>query len=286
MKAIGLISIISILFSHFFSQNFHLYQDNEFNSRKVSILKLSPDSLELKCFLDPSERCACESFEIYKLSKNQDGDYVGEVYGNSTFIKAHCYEGKIKSIIIKNNRYYHCCELMSGIYLIKPTPPSGSKTTPKLTMVNAVPKKFLDYWETFKSRMNNSDSILQYIDFPYAVKCNYLDVTQVSLNEFQEMGVDVFVNGNAFIGNAFFEGNYPKNKGLFFSRILYFEEGTIPYLNDEFNSFFNHKFENLDEIYMVADLTHYFEEGGYKAYFRASNGSFQFIGFEGMEQGD
>ena len=37
---------------------------------------------------------------------------------------------------------------------------------------------------------------------------------------------------------------------------------------------------------IISELAFYENEIGYKAYFRESNGTFKFIGFEGNEQGD
>lgn len=284
MKFNCLILFFCALCTQLFGQTFHLYENNKFGSRKITVVKFAPDTLEIKCNLNPSERCACAGFEIYKLTKNANGNYLSQ---DNQVIEANIYDGKIKSFIVKGNRDYHCCEVWSGIYLVKPTPPSGSTTTPKLSSVNAAPKAFYDFWNAFQIKMNNTDSIKPFIHFPYAIKSNSLyDYTQISATEFQEYGVDIFVNGNAFIGTPFATFNYPKSKGLFISPLIAFENDAIPYINEDFIAFFKRQYGSLDQIYIVAELAHYFEEGGYKAYFRAYDGTFEFIGFEGMEQGD
>lgn len=287
MKITYLLLTLCGLWTTLVGQTFHQYENNKFGSRKITVLKLTPDTLEIKCNLNPSERCACEGFEIFKLSKNERGNYYSDLGSDGDrFIEANIYDGKIKSFVV-NKGEYNCCEVASGIYLVKPTPPAGSTTTPKLSTVNAAPKEFFNYWNNFQSKMNNTDSIKEHIHFPYGIKCNWLyDYTQISSSDFQEYGVDVFVNGNAFIGTPFATFNYPKNKGLFISPVITYDYNILPYMNEDFVTFFKQQFGSLDDIYIVADLAHYFEEGSYKAYFRAKNDTFEFIGFEGSEQGD
>lgn len=280
MKSIILVS--SLLFSFLLkAQNFFLYEGGKFQSSKISLVSITADTVTIKMFFPSSERCACEPSEIFKLSKNDKGDFF--IHPNDDeekFIQANVYDGKVQSICIKSD-YMMCCDLIGGIYLAKPTPPSGSTVTPKLQMLNAAPKRFLDYWTDFQSHLNTKDSIISFISFPYGIDCNYLyDVTSVTEQDFNENGIDVFVNGNAFISNTFSSMNYPKNKGLYFGLFM------GGYMSENIKSFITNKYGDLENIYIVSELPNFEQGSGYKAYFRETNGSFKFIGFEGIEQGD
>jgi hypothetical protein len=234
MKKINFLSFLfTLVFTNLYGQTFHLYENNNFVPGKISVVKFKADTLEIKCFLNPSEQCACGSYDIYELTKNQFGNYYAPLnYGDdesqNKFIQANLYEGKIKSISIKYHKDYHCCEVSSGIYLVKPTPPSGSKTTPKLSTVNAAPKQFYDFWNAFKAKMNNKDSIKPLIHFPYGLNCNYLGEKQITLDDFSKYGTEVFGGGNAFIKNTFSDYAFPKNKGLFFGQIFDLMEWLCP----------------------------------------------------------
>lgn len=270
-----------LIVSQTFSQNLNLYYSGKFQKDKITVAKVTNDTIDIKCFFESSETCACETFEVFQLTKNTNGDFITTLHDNEEeFIEVNVYEGKINSILIQSNWGGPCCNLISGIYLVKPAPVAGSTATPKLTTLNVAPKRFMDFWETFQSKMSITDSVIKLIDFPYAVNCNFLDVSNISLYEFKENGVDVFVNGNAFIKNTFSTMNHPKNKGLFFGK----QSGL--YINEYLSAGFTEKYGDLRNIYVISELAHYNEEGGYKAYFHESNGTFHFIGFEGMEQGD
>jgi hypothetical protein len=264
-----------------FSQNFNLYEFGKFQKNKITGIKVTNDTIEIKCYLESSESCACESWERFYLTRNASGDFICHPYDDEdNFIQANVYDGKIKSILIKYNAFEPCCSLVSGIYLMKPAPAAGSKVTPKLTSLNAAPKRFLDFWETFQAKMNLTDSIIKHIDFPYAINCSFLDDSEISQNQFKENGVEIYVNGNAFISKTFQKSFYPNNKGL---AIVKYVDG---YMSELMRAFITNKYENLENIYVVSELPNFETESGYKAYFRESNGSFYFIGFEGMEQGD
>jgi hypothetical protein len=296
MKKINFLSFLfALVFSNLYGQTFHLYEHYKFETRKISIVKLTPDTLEIKCFLNPSERCACESYDIYKLTKNQFGNYYAPLnYGEdeiqNRYIQANLYDGKIKSISIKGNLVYQCCEVSSGIYLVKPTPPSGSKTTPKLSTVNAAPKQFYDFWNAFKAKMNNKDSIKPLIHFPYFfANGNSLTGIQITLDDFSKMDYDTEFR---FIKNIFTDYAYPNNKGLFFSQIFDFDGEVLTYLSQELKNHFTTQFGNLNGIYVVSELpshnqvTYSSDDVLQKAYFRAKDDSYEFIGFEYVEQGD
>jgi hypothetical protein len=286
MKKINFLSFLfTLVFSNLYGQTFHLYENNKFETRKISVVKFKADTLEIKCFLNPSEQCACRSYDIYELTKNQFGNYYAPLnYGDdesqNKFIQANLYEGKIKSISIKEYKDYHCCEVSSGIYLVKPTPPSGSKTTPKLSTVNATPKQFYDFWNAFKAKMNNKDSIKPLIHFPYFfANGNSLSGIQITLDDFSKMDYNTEFR---FIKNIFTDNAYPKNKGLFFGQIFDFDGVALPYLSEELKNHFITQFGNLNGIYVVSELVY----GLQKAYFRAKDDSYEFIGFEYVEEGD
>jgi hypothetical protein len=286
MKKINFLSFLfAIVFSNLYGQTFHLYENNQFETRKISVGKFKADTLEIKCFLEPiGQYCACESYEIYALTKNQFGNYCSQ--DGYIQAQANLYDGKIKSILINSCAHSHCCDVFGGNYLVKPTPPSGSKNTPKLSTVNAAPKQFYDFWNTFKAKMNNTDSIKPLIHFPYGLNCNYLDVKQITLEDFSKYGTEVFGGGNAFIKNTFSDYAYPKNKGLFFGQMFCDEGSYLSYISEELKNHFITQFGNLNGIYVVSELSDYYQASGYKAYFRAKDDSFEFIGFEGLEQGD
>jgi len=263
------------------AQNYFQYEGAKFNSEKITLVKMSPDTIALKLYFHSSHSCACESSEIYYLTKNLIGDFIVNINNSeSDYIQANLLKGKVTSIIIKSQSYEPCCNIPSGIFLIKPTPPSGSSTTPKLQSLIVVPERFLIYWNNFQQKMKVKDSIINNIDFPYAIDLSYLDEGEVSKSEFDLNGTQIFVNGNAFITNKFSELNNPKNKNLFIGK---YDGG---YMSEILSSNFANKFGDLEQIYVVADLNYYSESGGYKAYFREKNGTFKFIGFEGVEQGD
>ena len=101
----------------------------------------------VKLYFHSSQSCACESSEIYYLTKNLIGDFIVNINNSeSDYIQANLLKGKVTSIIIKSQSYEPCCNIPSGIFLIKPTPPSGSSTTPKLQSLIVVPERFLIYW--------------------------------------------------------------------------------------------------------------------------------------------
>ena len=181
----------------------------------------------------------------------------------------------------------HCCDVGYGIYLVKPTPPSGSKTTPKLSTVNAAPKQFYDFWNAFKAKMNNKDSIKPLIHFPYFCADGYRSIgTQITLDNFSNYSTEAFKHGYQFINNIFNDYAYPNNKGLFFGQIFDFDGDVRTYLSEELKNHFTTQFGNLNGIYVVSELSNYYQASDYKAYFRAKDDSFEFIGFEGLEQGD
>jgi hypothetical protein len=299
MKKINFLSFLfALVFSNLYGQTFHLYENNKFQTRKISVVKFTADTLEIKCFLNPSVQCVCDPYDIYKLTKNQFGNYCAPLnYGDddsqNKFIQANLYDGKIKSISIKGNKLYHCCDVASGIYLVKPTPPSGSKTTPKLSIVNAAPKQFYDFWNAFKAKMNNKDSIKPLIHFPYFfANGNSLTGTQITLDNFSKYSTEEFRYGFTFINNIFTDYAYPKNKGLFFGQIFDFDGEVLTYLSEELKNHFITQFGNLNGIYVVSELPSYFKQVTYnydvlqKAYFRAKDDSYEFIGFEYIELGD
>jgi hypothetical protein len=57
---------------------------------------------------------------------------------------------------------------------------------------------------------------------------------------------------------------------------------ALPYLSEELKNHFITQFGNLNGIYVVSELVY----GLQKAYFRAKDDSYEFIGFEYVEEGD
>ena len=261
--------------------NYYDYYGGKFHSEKITVVKVSADTVTLKFYFQSSQQCACEASELFKLTKNSYGDFFTHPYDNNEkFIQANVYDGKVKSIVVKSSSDDPCCNINSGVFVLKPAPPSGSKITPALKILNAAPIRFLNYWNAFQIKMAQTDSIIDLMEFPYAISCNYLDGTEVSFNEFKKYGTEIYGNGNAFIKNTFSSSNYPINKGLYLGKYV---DG---YMDESLNNFFTRKFGNLENIYIISELAFYENEIGYKAYFRESNGTFKFIGFEGNEQGD
>ena len=281
MKIAYSILLVVLLNSIVAQTNYYNYYDGGFHPEKITVVKVSNDTVTLKFYFQSSERCQCEDSELFKLTKNSYGDFFSQPYNNEgEFIQANVYGGKVNSIVVKSSPEDPCCSLIAGIFLTKPTPPSGSTTTPALQSLIVVPERFLTYWNTFQQKMQVKDSIINKIDFPYAIDLSYLNTGEVSKSEFDLNGIQTFVNGNAFITNNFSELSNPKNKNLFIGK---YDGG---YMSEKLSSFFTNKFGNLEHIYVVANLCCYTESTAYKAYFREQNSAFKFIGFEGVEQGD
>jgi hypothetical protein len=279
MKYIYLITFCFYLNS-VIGQNYFLYSEKKFQSEKITLVKITQDTVALKFYFKSSQQCACED-EIFYLTKNANGDFYSHPHEDENqFIQANIYAGKIKSILVKSSWEGPCCNLTSGIFIAKPAPPSGSTTTPKLQSLNFAPERFVNFWNSFQSKMKQTDSIIEMIDFPYVINCNFLDETQISKSQFQENGTEIYVNGNAFISNTFSASFYPNNKGLAIGK------HTDGYMSEPIRSFIQQKFGDLENIYFISELPNFETETGYKAYFRESNGTFKFIGFEGIVQGD
>jgi len=263
-----------------YSQNYFQYSGSKFQSEKITLVKMTPDTIILKLYFYSSQSCACETSEKYYLTKNLMGDFFVNVNDSETdFIQANLMNGKVKSIEVSAGWTGPCCNLPTGVFLSKPVPPSGSTTTPKLQSIVAAPERFLNYWNSFQNKMKITDSIINEIEFPYIIDCSYLDQGEVIRTEFEKNGTEIYVNGNAFISGVFSNYNYPKNKNLYIGR---YNDG---YMSELLSTSFTNRFGNLKNIYVVSDLKYYEEGTGYKAYFRESNGTFKFIGFEGVEEG-
>jgi len=253
--------------------NYYDYYGDKFHSEKITVVKVSADTVTLKFYFQSSQQCACESSELFKLTKNSYGDFFTHPYDNNEkFIQANVYDGKVKSIVVKSSSDDPCCNINSGIYVVKPAPPSGSKITPALKILNAAPIRFLNFWGNFKNKMIIKDSIIDLIDFPFAIYCNYFNPGEVSKNEFKE-------NEDGFSSFSHIYSYFKNNK-------LYMGKYVDGYMSESLINFFTSKFGNLENIYIISELGFYENEEGYKAYFKESNGTFKLIGFEGLEYRD
>lgn len=141
---------------------------------------------------------------------------------------------------------------------------------------------FTNFFRKFQKIMNKKDSVMKYIDFPYAYDCNYFsEPGQITKAQFQKDGPSLFINGNAFIANTFTVSNYPDLKRL---KLKAHKSGD--YISSFLEAEFLKRYGTLDGVFVVAEIdTESFGEG-YKAYFKKINNSFMFIGFEGQEVGD
>ena len=270
-------TILFIVITH--AQSFYRIEGGKFFANKLTIGKITTDTIFFKAYHSSSERCACESTESYEAVKNEHGDYILELYDG--YIKVNVIAGKATSVNVYGPNDYECCSIITGDYIAKPAPPSGSKTPGKLTKVNAAPEDFNVFWNSFQSKMKEKDSIIPHISFPYAISCSYLDNRYVSLDEFKKQGSDVFVNGNAFIAGVFSPQIYPNMKGLHI--------GTYKpnrYIDANLSEKLTEFHGNLENIIVVSELGKDQQETGYKAYFRKFNGTYKFIGFEGFEVGE
>ena len=147
-----------------------------------------------------------------------------------------------------------------------------------VSTVNA--QTFSQFWLDFQNHMTSKEYMLNRISFPYSYSCNYLGNGEISKEKFSKEGVDIFVNGNAFIRGTFSKQNYPNIKSL---SIGHFKDG---YINNFLKTQFLKKYGDLNDIYYISEIGNEVKSIGYKAYFKKINGSFLFIGFEGQEQGD
>jgi hypothetical protein len=278
-KTIIFILTALIAFTYANAQALYLTEGGKFFPNKITVGKITPDTVYLKVHHTSSERCACESAESFEAVKNEAGEYTVDLYDG--YVKVNVIAGKATSVNVYGPIDYECCMVSTGDYIAKPAPPAGSKTPGKLTKVNAAPEDFLTFWKTFQSKMKDKDSIIPHIYFPYAISCNYLDNSYVTANEFSNEGTEIYVNGNAFIANTFSPEFYPDLKGLFvgpYKPNRYMDTNLAEKLN-EFHG-------NLDNIIVVSELGKDQEQVGYKAYFKKTNGSYKFIGFEGFSEGD
>ena len=141
-------------------------------------------------------------------------------------------------------------------------------------------QSFEEFWLTFQKKMVSKTAILPHISFPYTYSCNYLSDGQVSREEFLEHGIEIFINGNAFISNCFSEINYPSIEDI---SIQILEDG---YINEYLKTQFLEQYGNLNDIYYLSEIGNENDAIGYKAYFKRIEENFYFIGFEGQEQGD
>ncbi len=272
-----LLSAFAIPFSH--SQTLYLTEGGKFFPNKITIGKITPDTVYLKVHHTSSERCACESAESFEAVKNEVGEYAVDLYDG--YVKVNVIAGKATSVNVYGPIDYECCMVSTGDYIAKPAPPAGSKTSGKLTKVNAAPEDFLTFWKSFQSKMKDKDSITPHIFFPYAISSNYLDNQLVNTNDFSKYGTDIYVNGNAFIANTFTAEFYPDLKGLYVG-----PHKPNRYMDTDLAEKLTEIHGNLDNIIVVSELGKDQEQVGYKAYFKKTNGSYKFMGFEGFSEGD
>lgn len=139
---------------------------------------------------------------------------------------------------------------------------------------------FNQFWEIFQKNLKVKTYLLSNINFPYFYNCNYFaEPGQITREQFQEQGPEIFMNGNAFISNNFSLQYNPPGS---LSTKVYSNQYMDEYLKDSFQKAFG----NLSGIYVVSEKGKEGEPIGYKAYFKLIDGSFKFIGFEGQEEGD
>ena len=138
---------------------------------------------------------------------------------------------------------------------------------------------FNQFWVTFQKNLNVKTYLLSNINFPYFYSCNYMDPGFITKEQFQEQGVEIFMNGNAFISKNFsLKYSPPGSKSVKVYTNQYMDE----YLKDSFQKAFG----NLNGIYVISEKGNEKQQIGYKAYFKLIHGSYKFIGFEGQEEGD
>lgn len=247
-------------------------------SNKIVVTKVSADTIYLKMSISSSERCACDPIEKAEITKDESGIFRTDAFPMG-ILTINMSKGKVTSINVSNDMDFECCSVMSGNYVVKPAADANGKIPP-LTRINAASEEFVNFWQTFQSKMNNKDSILPHIAFPYAVSCSYLDAVDVTKSQFEKDGPTLFVNGNAFISGTFSPEFYPKLKGLCI--IPYIKNG---YIDNTLQSNFESRFGDLNDIFIVSEFGNQDEQIGTKAYFKKINGKFQFIGFESVETG-
>ena len=136
---------------------------------------------------------------------------------------------------------------------------------------------FNEFWLRFQKEMNNKEAMLRQIDYPYSYSSNYLSDGEITKEQFSKEGPEIFVNGNAFIKTTFNKSSYPT---------ISIKKYNNGYLNEYLKIQFLRKFSNLNDIYVISEKGNENDGIGYKAYFKKTNTSFAFIGFEGQEQGD
>lgn len=275
-KKILFLVIAAISVRTSFAQTFYQVEGDHFSVAKVMVSSPSPNKLIVKFPLQSSRRCQCEEYETFDLIKNENGDFVNYIStdeGMEKYIIANVFDGKIKSVVVKNSQY-GCCEIIGGVYLIKPA-------TGKVESVIAAPKKFMSFWKNFQLTMDKKDSIMNKIDFPYVLNCNYLDAELITVYNVDFDGKPKSETSNEncpyFISCPLNAANFPNNNGLFFG--LY----NGGYMNEKLRESFIYKYGGLDKIYFISDFLHVEEPYGVKAYFKELNGEFKFIGFENIE---
>jgi len=137
-------------------------------------------------------------------------------------------------------------------------------------------QSFSLFWSTFQKNLKVKTYLLSNISFPYFYSCNYLDPGKITKKEFEEQGIEIFVNGNAFISYSL---DLPLGS-------LSIKTYTNLYMDEYLKNNFLKTYGNLSDVYVISEKGNENDPIGYKAYFKLINGEFKFIGFEGQEQGD
>lgn len=257
-----LLTILAVVLSiTLFAQTFALKENQQFTSDKISVLNITPDKITIKVYYKSSARCACEEEEVIEILKNDKGEFKYDIFGDPENTIKLSLEGiKLASIEVLNNQDYNCCSIKSGKYYL-----------------NSVAIQTFDgFWVIFQKNMGVKDYSLKNISFPYSYSCNYLGQGEISRQQFEKEGTEIFVNGNAYISNTFYEGNLILSVGKY----------NGGYINDYLKEQFLSKYGNLSDIYFVAEEGNENDSIGYKAYFLKIDNEFKFIGFEGIEKGD
>jgi len=138
-------------------------------------------------------------------------------------------------------------------------------------------QSFSLFWSTFKKNLKVKTYLLSNISFPYFYSCNYFaEPGQITKKEFEEQGIQIFVNGNAFISYSL---DQPPE-------YLSIKTYSNQYMDEYLKNNFLKAYGNLSDVYVISEKGNENDPIGYKAYFKLINGAFKFIGFDGQEQGD
>jgi hypothetical protein len=118
MKTLFLLAF-TLFFGTSFSQNFYLKKDNKISKEDfVTVETITQKTVKVKVYFQSSERCACESEEVFILTKKASGYYSVKPYGHEgKLIKAKVENGKVSYIVIEYDFSDNCCGFWPGVYV-------------------------------------------------------------------------------------------------------------------------------------------------------------------------